>query len=239
MRRIVVLPEPDGPSSATSSPLSMSSETPCTARNVSKVLTTCVEADLHGLLLLQYVLGGAASAGLRPSGALAFEQHLGDDGDDGEHRKDGGGGKSAGRLVIVVEQFDMERQRVGLAANIAGDDRHRAELAHDAGVAEHHAVKQRPSHIGQCHREEGPPAGRAKRGRGLLEIAALRLHQRDELARHEGCRDEHRGKHDARQGEQDLDIRQPPAPGRTRLAGRRRRDRRRRQRSARPRMGSR
>ena len=36
----VVLPEPEGPSSATSSPLSMSSETPCTARNVSKVFTT-------------------------------------------------------------------------------------------------------------------------------------------------------------------------------------------------------
>ena len=47
---------------------------------------------------------------------------------------------------------------------------------------------------------------RAERGRGLLEIAALRLHQRDQLARHEGRGDEHRGKHDARQREQDLDV---------------------------------
>ena len=40
MRSSVVLPEPDGPSSATSSPARMSSETPCSAGVAPKVLAT-------------------------------------------------------------------------------------------------------------------------------------------------------------------------------------------------------
>ena len=40
MRSSVVLPEPDGPSSATSSPAAMSSETPCSAGVVPNALTT-------------------------------------------------------------------------------------------------------------------------------------------------------------------------------------------------------
>ncbi len=40
MRSSVVLPEPDGPSSATSSPALMSSDTPCSAGVAPKVLTT-------------------------------------------------------------------------------------------------------------------------------------------------------------------------------------------------------
>ena len=44
----------------------------------------------------------------------------------------------------------------------------RAELAHGAGIAEQHAVEQRPSDVGQRHRPERLPAGGAERQRRLL-----------------------------------------------------------------------
>ena len=74
----------------------------------------------------------------------------------------------------------------------------------DAGVAQHRAVEQRPADVRQRHREEGLPGRGAERDRGLLVLAALRLHQRDQLARHEGRGDEQRGQHDRRHGEHDL-----------------------------------
>ncbi|MNT49052.1 hypothetical protein D3C72_1858780 [compost metagenome] len=58
----------------------------------------------------------------------------------------------------MIEQLDMEWQRVGLAAYIAGDHGDSAKLAHDTGVAEHDAVKQRPFYIGKRDGEEGAPA---------------------------------------------------------------------------------
>ncbi len=100
----------------------------------------------------------------------------------------------------------MQRQRVRLAANISRNDRDRAEFPHHARIAQHDAIEQRPLDIGQRDGEEGAPAARAKRRRSLFEITPLRLHERNEFARHEGCGDEHAGEHNARQRKQDLDL---------------------------------
>ena len=53
--------------------------------------------------------------------------------------------------------------------------------------------------------QEGAPAGGAERQRRLLLGAALLLHHRDQLAGDEGEGHEHRGEHDARHREDDLD----------------------------------
>ena len=58
----------------------------------------------------------------------------------------------------------------GLAADVAGDDRDRAELAHRARVAQNHAVEQPPFDVGQRHAPERLPAARAQRQRGLLLV---------------------------------------------------------------------
>ena len=81
---------------------------------------------------------------------------------DGERRRE---------VVLVVEDLDVQRHRVGLAADVAGDDRHRAELAHRARVAEDHAVEQAPLDVGQRHAPERLPAAGARATRGLLLLA--------------------------------------------------------------------
>ena len=113
---------------------------------------------------------------------------------------------AAGPLIVVVENLDMQRHRVGLAADVAGHDRHRAELAHRARVAEQHAVHQAPLHVRQRDAPERLPAARAERDRGFLLLRPLLLHQRDQLARDERERDEDRRQHDARHGEDDLEA---------------------------------
>ena len=114
--------------------------------------------------------------------------------------------KAAAPQVLVVENLDLQRHGVGLAADLAGDHRDRAELAHGAGVAEEHAVEQRPLHVGQRDAEEGLPAARAERQRRLLVLRPLLLHDRDQLAGDEGEGDEDRREHDAGHGEDDLDA---------------------------------
>ena len=58
-----------------------------------------------------------------------------------KQRRDREGGDE---VILVVEHLDMERHGVGLAADMARDDRDRAELAHRAGAAQDDAVKQAP-----------------------------------------------------------------------------------------------
>ena len=81
------------------------------------------------------------------------------------------------KLIIVVEDFDMQRHRVREPANVAGNHRHGAELAHRARVAQDHAVEQRPFHVGQRDAQERLPAARAQRERRFFFVVALRLHQ--------------------------------------------------------------
>ena len=114
--------------------------------------------------------------------------------------------KARDEVVLVVEDLDVQRHGVGQAADMAGDHRDRAELAHGAGIAQQHAVEQAPFHVGQRHPPEGLPAGGAQRQRRLLVLGALLLHQRDQLAGDEREGDEDRRQHDAGHGEDDLDV---------------------------------
>ena len=100
----------------------------------------------------------------------------------------------------------MQRHGVGEPADVAGDHRDRAELAHRAGVAQQHAVEQAPFDVGQRHPEEDLQAAGAQHARGLLLLGALLLHQRDQLARDEREGHEDGREHDARHGEDDLDV---------------------------------
>ena len=129
---------------------------------------------------------------------LPFDQGLegqGDDREQREHRRH----REAGReRVLVVQDLDVQRQRVGLAPDVAGDHRHRAELAHRARVAEDEAVQQAPLDVGQRDPEERLPAAGAEHDGRFLLLGPLLLHQRNQLARHERRGHERRGQHDAR-----------------------------------------
>ena len=100
----------------------------------------------------------------------------------------------------------MQRHGVGEAADVAGHHRDRAELAHRARVAQQHAVEQAPFDVGQRDPQEDLQAARAQHARRLLLLGALLLHQRDQLARDEREGHEDRREHDARHGEDDLDV---------------------------------
>jgi hypothetical protein len=115
-------------------------------------------------------------------------------------------GEGGDEVVLVVENLDVQRQRVGMAADVAGDDRHGAELAHRAGVAEDDAVEQAPADLGQRDAQERHPGAGTEGDRGLLLVAALLLHERYQLACHVGKRHEDGGEHDARHREHDLDV---------------------------------
>ncbi|MNN14075.1 hypothetical protein D3C81_1271280 [compost metagenome] len=89
---------------------------------------------------------------------------------------------------------------------MARHHRYRAELAHRPRIAQDHAVQQAPADIGQRDMAEGLPARGAQHDRCLFLFAALRLHQRDQLARDEGEGHEDRRQHDAGHREHDLDV---------------------------------
>ena len=87
----------------------------------------------------------APSGGGEGVAASPFEDGLGAQGDEGEACQKRGDGESSDEVVLIVEDLHVERHGVGQAADMAGDDRHRAEFAHGAGVAQQDAVEQRPS----------------------------------------------------------------------------------------------
>ena len=98
-------------------------------------------------------------------GALRDQRH---DGEERQQRRDGEGGLE---LVLVVEDLHVQRQRVGQAADVAGDDRDRAELPHRPRVAQDDAVEQPPLHVRQRDPPEHLPARGAEHDRGLLLVA--------------------------------------------------------------------
>ena len=141
--------------------------------------------------------------------------------DEREQRQQRRDGERRRELVFVVEDLDVQRQRVRRAADVAGHDRHRAELAHRPRVAEDDAVEQAPFDVRQRDAAERLPAARAEHGRRLLLLGALRLHQRNQLARDERKRDEDRRQHDPRHREDDLEVVLARASRRTSPAARR------------------
>ena len=89
---------------------------------------------------------------------------------------------------------------------MARDDGDRAELAHRARIAEQDAVEQRPADVRQRDLPEGGEARRTQgQGRGLL-VGPLVLHQRDQLAGDKGEGHQDGRQHQARGGEDDLDV---------------------------------
>ena len=52
---------------------------------------------------------------------------------------------AAQKLYSVIEDFDMQRQRISAAANVPRHHGDRPKLAHGAGAGEHHAGRPAPS----------------------------------------------------------------------------------------------
>src|SRR4026209_2976 len=188
--RSVVLPDPDGPSSATSSPERISSDTPCSAGNRSNALTRFTIRRSIGPSRM-------ALAGRKLGAEAPFEQRFHDERDQGQHGKQRGDGKSGGEGILIVEDFDMQRHGVGHPSDVARNHRDRPELAHRPGIAQKHAIKQAPFDVWQGYEQKGLESRRAERQRHLLLARALLLHQRNELAGHERKGDEYRGENDA------------------------------------------
>ena len=95
---------------------------------------------------------------------------------------------------------------IGLAANVSGNHRNRAELAQRAGRAQHHAEQQAPTDIGKRDPAEHLPAARAQHQRSLFFVRSLRLHQRNQFARHKWERDEGRRQDQTGQRKDNVDI---------------------------------
>src|SRR6185295_18160318 len=129
IRNSVVLPEPDGPSSASNSPLPTFRSTLSSAANAPNFLTM--------------FLTSIVSWGL-PFVQTLFENGLHDQRDQGQHRQQRGNRKRRHELILIVENLDQQRHGVGLAADMARHHRHRAELAHGACVAQQYAIRRAP-----------------------------------------------------------------------------------------------
>ena len=134
-----------------------------------------------------------------------FDQRLQHERHEREARQQRRDGKCRLCVVLVVQNLDVQRQRVGHAADVARHDRHGAELPHRARGGEDDAVQQAPLDVRQRHPDEHLQAAGAEHACGLFLLGAGRLHDRDDLARHERKRHEDRGQHDARHRKDDLE----------------------------------
>src|ERR1700686_342227 len=103
MRSRVVFPEPDGPSKATSSPVSIRRLTSCRVSWAPKRFRMCSTSMLN----------------------FPLHEFLERQRDDGKHAQQRRHCKCAGVVVIVIENLDVKRQSVGLTANVSRNDGHR------------------------------------------------------------------------------------------------------------------
>src|SRR5690554_1551084 len=172
IRSSVVLPDPDGPNNAVSSPSFRERLTSSTATKSLKRLLTRSISILMGVSSL--AVSRRMLALIQP-----FDKTFDGNGDQreaGQQRRDR---KRCREHVLVVEHFNVQRHGVGLPPNAAGYHRHRTELAQGPGVTENHAVDQPLFDIGQSDVPEGLPATGTKGQRCLLFLLALLLHQRN------------------------------------------------------------
>src|SRR5687768_8711350 len=89
---------------------------------------------------------GSALMGL---GVAPFDQGFEREREQREEREEGGDREGGDEVVFVVEDLDVERERVGLAADVSAYDGYGAEFAHGAGVAEDDAVEEAPFDVGE------------------------------------------------------------------------------------------
>src|SRR6266498_873331 len=201
MRSSVVLPHPEGPSSATSSPSGTSSET--------SFRTAWLPKDFHTPRISMLMPGVSMAGGHSLRGAFGprssrppdpparsgagssacpcarvrrlaarevlppLERLLRGERDEREDEQEGRDRERGAELVLVVEDLDLERDGVRDPADVARHHRDRAELAHRPGVAEDDAVQEAPLHVRERHPREDLPAARAQHERGLLLLGPL------------------------------------------------------------------
>src|ERR1700689_5426765 len=111
-RSKVVLPEPEGPSSASNSPGCTDKFTPSSA--------TVSPKRLFRFLISMPLMSGRAG---RTDFALVapFEQPLYHQGDQGEQRQERCEREGRDDIVVLVQRFDLQRHGHGGAADMAGD----------------------------------------------------------------------------------------------------------------------
>src|SRR4051812_35204330 len=118
MRSNVVLPDPEGPSSATSFPRG----------TLRSTLSRTLVAPNVLVILEAWMLMRSRSA----AGVLPFDQRFEHQGENGQQRQQGRHGKRRDEVVLVVKYLHVQRHRVRLAPDVSAHDRHRAEFAHRA-----------------------------------------------------------------------------------------------------------
>src|SRR5262245_37737013 len=126
MRSRVVLPEPDGPSSATSSPAGMSrlmlSQTTVRPKRLLRLRTSMLMPVSFDVDSWGWPEGSFRMVFLQPQ--LRLDPLLDDELEHQAHQRQAGQqrGDREGRreLIFVVEDLDVQRHRVGLAAHVAG-----------------------------------------------------------------------------------------------------------------------
>src|SRR5579859_1772464 len=188
-RSSVVLPEPEGPSSARNSLSRACSETSFSAGNRPNDLETpLISSDSGEAPFAAAPLAekrSVSAVGCEFSGMSPFESGLEDQGDEPEGGQETGRREGADEVIVIVKHLDMKRERSCQAADVAGDDGDGAEFAHGARVAQKDAVEQRPADVRKRDPHEGGEAAGAERERRRLLVGALVRHQRDQLAGHE------------------------------------------------------
>src|SRR5262245_33697210 len=115
IRSSVVLPEPDGPSSASNSPSPTFRSTLSSAAKLPNFFTIPLTSIVTWNLSF-----------VQPP----LENRLHHQGDQRQHGQQRGDRERRYELIFIVEDLDQQRHGVGLAADVARHDRHRAELAH-------------------------------------------------------------------------------------------------------------
>src|SRR5262245_53408280 len=140
-RSSVVLPEPEGPSSARNSPSSASSDTDLSTGERPKdlrmsVISRDIEPSSTPPLRRQLI------------GELHLQHSLHRKRDQCKKRKQRGDRERRHEIVLVIEDLHMERHGRGLAPNEAGDDGDCAELPHRPRRAQQHTVHERPFDVG-------------------------------------------------------------------------------------------
>src|SRR5688500_5641268 len=130
-RSSVVLPDPEGPSSATSSP---EWTVKLTSRSAMKLPNDLVRFLTS--MLISVPTRADLQVGLSRRGQFSFQNRLHNQRHDRQQRQQRRDGERRLEHVLVIEDLDVQRQRVRLAADLAGDYRHRAELAHRPRITE-------------------------------------------------------------------------------------------------------
>src|SRR5882724_9344321 len=178
MRNTVVLPPPLGPSNASSSPSLAEKLTLLTAATLPNRLLTFFSSMLMprrrapgasgGLEWssrndsLSWWFGSVLSQGVGAR-LFPFQECLDAQRQQRQQGEQAGDGEGRGTLVFVVQFFHTKGHGIGMAGDMAGHNRHSAELAHRSRVAEDDAVDQTPFHRRQRDVPKGLPAAGAQR----------------------------------------------------------------------------